>query len=105
MARRTIVIDREQALAIVRNEVSKRRFGDISFVVREDLIAEYPFGWMFVYVPDPALVSDPTEWLGGGPIIVDRPDGSVHRTGSAEEPDIYAERYARTGSPHEHNGP
>ena len=95
------MIDRREALAIASNEIAKENRGVDKYVVCDEMTLEYPFGWVFFWIPDPTTGIDPSECFGNSPIIVDRRDGSIHYTGTAEEAEVYAERYARTGSPHQ----
>jgi hypothetical protein len=63
-------------------------------IVNERTIEE-DFGWVFFYSMQRYLVTHHRAWsiVGGGPIIIDRCNGSVHGTGSARPVDHYIEKY------------
>jgi hypothetical protein len=61
---------------------------------------ERDFGWVFFYESQEYL--DTGEFgrtlAGNSPIIVDRRDGSVHKTGTARSIDYYLEEYVKRRS-------
>lgn len=92
------MIDKSKARQIATHEVAKRCNQRDKFVICDEMTIEYPFGWVFYWIPDPATGIDASEYFGNGPFIVDRRDGSVHLMGTREDDEVVAERYARTGS-------
>lgn len=71
---------------------------DDRFLIRNELSRERPFGWVFCYQSERWLQTrDPKHALdGNGPLIVDRADGSVHGTGTAQTIDHYISEYERS---------
>ena len=57
---------------------------------------EEDFGWIFFYQTQERLDGDITAALAGnGPLIVDRNDGSLHETGTAQSVDWYIADYRK----------
>jgi hypothetical protein len=56
------------------------------------------FGWVFFYDSKAyILTGDPSHLIAGNsPFIVDKRDGSIHDTGTAEPVERYLERYEAT---------
>jgi hypothetical protein len=92
------MIDKNAALTIAVEEVRTRCNARDKYIVCDEMTMEFPFGWVFFWIPDPATGIDPSECFGNSPFIVDRRDGSVHLMGTREDAEVVAERYARTGS-------
>ena len=85
--------------AHMAREIADRQlenYGPGQYVIAGQM--EYPFGWVFGWLRNPATGLDPHDIYGNSPFIVDRRDGSVHSCGSGEELEDVIERYSRTGS-------
>jgi len=65
-------------------------------LILEDTI-EDDFGWVFFYNSKEYLDTGNILFMlaGNAPIIVDKFDGSVHETGTAEPIEVYIEQYKR----------
>ena len=74
----------------------------LELVILDNETLERDFGWVFFYDSKAHIESrSPRDVLAGNaPIIVDRNDGSVHVTGTAEPIERYIENYRSSGSPH-----
>ena len=74
----------------------------IELVLIRDQTLSTDFGWVFVY--DSKAFVETGEFrhrlAGNAPFIVDKNDGSIHDTGTAEPVESYLENYRRYGSPH-----
>lgn len=67
-------------------------------VIVDDQTIETEFGWIFFYQSREYLLTDDFSFclVGNAPIIVDREDGSLHETGTAEPLEHYIENYRRS---------
>ena len=97
------MISREDAIEIATKYVS-----DMEMVVCIPLrlvknhIITRDFGWVFFYegVPDPSVRDTNYLLAGNAPFIIDKKDGSLHVTGTAEPVEVYMDNYERTRFPH-----
>jgi hypothetical protein len=91
------VMDQETARQIaerlVRNQWRDRPDGDELMISK---VEEHPWGWMYLYTSRRYLETGDDQYavFGNAPYIVDRRDGSVHATGTADSPEWYAAEYA-----------
>ena len=74
---------------------TKRPLPDDRFVIRNELTRERAFGWVFCYHSERWLQTrDPKfDVTDNAPLIVDRANGSVHVTGTAQPLDHYIAEY------------
>ena len=82
------MIDKEHAKSIASDYLqtqSLKRNDNLVFVLLTDKTKESEFGWVFVYDSEQHIkTNDPRFALaGGGPILIDKQDGSLHEFGSA----------------------
>lgn len=96
------MIDKKTARRIAADyigEGSLRPEGFTPVILDEETI-ERSFGWVFFYQSREHLeTGDLSSMLAGNaPLIVDREDGSVHVTGTAEPVELYLARYERERS-------
>lgn len=84
-----------QAQEIAEQEL--RRWPHHQFVVDESRTQEYPFGWVFLYVPRQYLETNDPRYAvpGNGPIIITRTGQVDFLPTSMEEEDAVAEYYER----------
>ncbi len=66
---------------------------------------EYEFGWVFYYNSVKYIeTGDFRDALGGNaPLIVNRFNGEIIETGTAQAPKYYINNYVKTGNPHLEN--
>jgi hypothetical protein len=66
-------------------------------VIISDLTIEKDYGWIFFYNSRRYLETQDVRYalFGNAPIIVEKENGSLHFTGTAEEIDYYIKRYER----------
>jgi hypothetical protein len=64
-------------------------------VILDDKTIERPFGWVFFYESREYLDTRDLalRMIGNAPLIVDRRDGSIHVTGTAEPIEHYIKEY------------
>lgn len=69
----------------------------VPLIIRRDLTIERPFGWVFFYDSKRHVETGDFRdaLLGNAPLIVDRRDGSVHITGTANTVDYYIAEYEK----------
>ena len=62
---------------------------------------ETDFGWVFFWNSKKYLETDEFQYAlaGNAPLIIDRRDGSIHKTSTAEPIEEIIERYRRTHTP------
>lgn len=89
------MIDYSTAESIVKQYLASRAGHNREFAVMDKLTIERPFGWVFFYNSKQFLETrDISQALvGNAPLIVDRADGSVHVTGTAEPTEHYIKEY------------
>jgi hypothetical protein len=91
------MITKEQAQAIVRKELNLReQMGDkVKVRIIEESTIEADFGWVFFYNSEEFLDTGNYSYClaGNAPFIVDREDGSLHVTGTAQSAEHYIEKY------------
>ena len=90
----TLAEARERALAQVRSRPSGLPPGDELVPVDDDTL-EREWGWVFFFASRRWLETGRPglEHRGEGPLIVNRYDGSVHRTGTERPAEYYVTRY------------
>jgi len=92
------MIDKAAATAIARDFVARLPVrSNIDLVLQPEATIERDFGWVFFYNSKKYFETRDFRdaALGNAPLIVDRDDGSVHLTGTAEPVETYIERYER----------
>jgi hypothetical protein len=89
------MLDYSTAESIMKQYVASQAGHDREFAVMQTLTIERPFGWVFFYNSKQFLeTGDISQALvGNAPLIVDRADGSVHVTGTAEPIEHYLKEY------------
>jgi hypothetical protein len=96
------MLDHSTAESTVKGYLASQAGQNREFVVMQKLTIERPFGWVFFYNSKQFLeTGDISQALvGNAPLIVDRTDGSVHVTGTAEPIEHYLKDYeARRSMP------
>ena len=92
------MIDKETARKLVsdRLQATNQRDG-LDLIVIDDQTIEEDFGWIFFYSSKRYLETHDIRYAvaGNAPMIVDRRDGSIHFTGTAEPTEKYIERYKK----------
>jgi Immunity protein 35 len=78
--------------------VNLSRLSGVELKLMEAETLERGFGWVFYYNSKAyMLTGDPRHIIAGNaPFIVDKHDGSIHETGTAEPVEYYLERYEAT---------
>jgi hypothetical protein len=68
-----------------------------TLIIVEGETIEKDFGWVFFYNSKEFLEDHNLSYMlaGNAPIIIDRQDGSVHKTGTAHSIDFYIKEYER----------
>jgi hypothetical protein len=96
------MIDREQATKLVvawlaDHPADGGKDGPLELFVLEDETMEADFGWIFFYASRLHRKAGDYRYLlaGNAPLIVDRADGSLHQTGTAEPIEYYIDEYRR----------
>jgi immunity protein 35 of polymorphic toxin system len=92
------IIDKAAATAIARDFLSRLQVrANIDLALQPDSTIERDFGWVFFYNSTKYLETKNFRdaVAGNAPLIVDRDDGSVHLTGTADPVETYIERYER----------
>ena len=58
---------------------------------------EQPFGWVFFYNTQKFIETEEMKYMlaGNAPLIVDRINGDVHETGTAEPIEFYIDEYLK----------
>lgn len=90
------MIEKDTAIAKARSFIAGLAVdGGNDLVLLEDKLIERSFGWVFFYQSQRFLdTANPLHAiLGNAPLIVDRRDGSLHLTGTAQPIEYYIERY------------
>jgi hypothetical protein len=92
------MVTRDEATAIARAEVD-RLPGTIQCVLVEKATEEIDIGWVFFYTSARYIETGDFRDvpIGGGPLFVDRRDGSLHHCYSGEPWEDAIERYRATG--------
>ena len=93
------MLDISQAREIAQRWLDTRcPIPDDRFVVRNELTRERAFGWVFFYHCERWLQTrDPKyDTVNNAPLIIDRANGSVHVTGTAQTIDFYIAEYERS---------
>jgi Immunity protein 35 len=95
-----------EAKLIVLQELEKMenaQYPDDKFTLQlmEEETIEKDFGWVFFYNSKEFLEDHNLSYqlAGNSPIIVDRQDGSVHKTGTAHSIDYYIREYENIRNP------
>ena len=80
---------------------------DMQPVILDNAIIERDFGWVFFYQSDRFLATDDMSYalVGNAPIIVNKYEGSVYVTGTADPVEVYIRSYEKTGDPYSHHRP
>jgi hypothetical protein len=94
------VIDKDFARRLAAEHIEEGRTnaeGIIPVIVDDETI-EKDFGWIFFYQALEYLETQDSgfQLLGNAPIIVDRADGSLHETGTAEPIEHYIRDYEKS---------
>lgn len=93
------MISRDSARRIAADSIREgvRTPHGMTLVILDDETIERGFGWVFFYQSREYLeTGDLSQQLAGNaPIIVDREDGSVHTTGTAEPVEHYLAAYEK----------
>ena len=96
------MIDHEEARKLVIGFINANRRrteeeADDETVVMDDLTIEKEYGWVFFYNSRRYLETGDMNYALGGnaPIIVEKEDGSLYPTGTAEETEYYIKRYEK----------
>ncbi|MGY8768593.1 MAG: YrhB domain-containing protein [Pirellulales bacterium] len=75
---------------------------DLGLVILENATLEFSYGWVFFYQTRKFVKTgwenDPI--AGNAPILIDRRDGSLHVTGTAQNTEYYIQNFEDTGNPH-----
>ena len=81
------------------------KLSGFELMLMEAQTLEWDFGWVFFYNSKAyMLTGDPLHLIAGNaPFIVDKRDGSIHETGTAEPVEFYLERYERAERDQEPN--
>jgi hypothetical protein len=91
------VIDRDFARRLVSEHIEEGCQTKDGFtpVILDDKTIERAFGWVFFYQSREYLDTGDLGFrmLGNAPLIVDRSDGSIHVTGTAEPIEHYIKEY------------
>ena len=97
--RKDLSLREREILGLEPNEESATRL-----VLLEDATISGDFGWVFFYESKAYVDSGEfsEKLAGNAPVIVSRPDGNLHVTGTAHPIDVYIENFTRTGDPHRH---
>ncbi|MBW8686979.1 YrhB domain-containing protein [Chitinophaga rhizophila] len=68
-----------------------------SLYIMEDLTIEFEYGWVFFYQSTERVkIAGVLVGLGGNaPVLVDKLDGTLHRTGTAYRQEKYIEDYIK----------
>ncbi len=94
-----VMIDRTEARRIVADHLGEGDLSQEGFtpVILDEETLERTFGWVFFYQSQEYLTTGDFRLMLGGnaPLIVDREDGSLHVTGTAEPVENYVARYER----------
>ncbi len=81
------MIDKDRAFSIASDSLQKQTeaFGQQRVVLLKDRFEESEFAWVFFYDSEKHLETGDYKdaLVGGGPILIDKFDGSVHSFGSA----------------------
>lgn len=99
----TISKDISAALDVVHAKLDEieQATGESLFIL-EDRTLERPFGWVFFY--NTKKYAETWEMIymlaGNSPLIVDRMNGDVHETGTAEPIEHYIAEYERSRAAH-----
>jgi hypothetical protein len=97
------VISRSDAEAIAEQYVKRlSTCSGLALELLKENTLEKDFGWVFFYDSRSYIdsCSFQDKMVGNAPIIVDRREGAVYETGTAEPIDYYIQNYERFGSPY-----
>ena len=85
---------KEEAREVAWKEIEK--LSCFELVILDEFTREEEFGWMFFYQSKQFMETRDIRGMlvGGGGIIVNKYDGSVHQTGSYRPPEYYLQKYA-----------
>jgi CHASE2 domain-containing sensor protein len=92
------MIDKNAATDIARKYLAAKKASPNAVPsLQEALTIEKAFGWVFFYNSAKYLETGDDRYalIGNSPLIVDRRDGSLHVTGSAQPIDFYITEYER----------
>ncbi len=90
------MLNRETAKLLVTEYINTYKYKpDNSLVVMDEHTITKEYGWVFFYNSRKFLdTGDLNEAVyGNAPIIVDKEDGSLHVTGTAENTEVYIKRF------------
>jgi hypothetical protein len=85
----------QAAAATIASEYLAGRSGANRLVLQPEHTIERAFGWVFFYDSKEFVDSADIRYalVGNAPLIVDRADGSIHVTGTAEPIQFYIKKY------------
>lgn len=97
-------MEKNEARQLVQNALEKHRGSDqpVEIVILDEYTREEDFGWVFFYQSKQYGETGDFRFalFGNAPFIVNKRDGSLHTTGTAQTIEHYIENYRRTGNPH-----
>ena len=75
--------------------------GSLELRILDEHTIEADFGWVFFWQSQRFLETGnfSDQLAGNGPLIVDRRDGTVHRTGTAHPVEHYVQQYLQNRQP------
>lgn len=91
--------NREEAQSLAEQHLAKMQISPpTELVILNEHTIETDFGWVFFWNSKKYLETDEFRYAlaGNAPLIVDRRDGSIHETSTAEPIDDIIEHYRRT---------
>jgi hypothetical protein len=91
--------NKQEARSLAEQHLSKMQIlPPTELAILDELTIETDFGWVFLWNSKRYLETDEFQYAlaGKAPLIVDRRDGSIHETSTAEPIEDIMERYRRT---------
>jgi len=94
--------NKQEARTLAQQHLSKMQVSPpVELAILDEHTIETDFGWIFFWNSKSYLQTDEFQYAlaGNAPLIVDRRDGSIHETSTAQSIEEIIERYRRTHPP------